>query len=99
MDQNRPDQEIRFLWEIRQMTNLGEFYLAYTGIENKECVVPVIVIFTKYEDFREKVEMDMEDEGLEGVVLEEECKKRFEMHYYLNEIGGDYVVLEGEQFA
>ena len=77
------------------MTNLGEFYLVWAVMRDKECAVPVIVIFTKYEDFREKVEMDMEDEDLEGVTLEDECKKRFEM-YYLNEIGGDYVALEGE---
>ena len=65
---------------------------------DKEFAVPIIVLFTKYEDFREKVEIDMEDEDLKGVTLEDECKKRFEM-YYMNRIGGDYVVLEGVQFA
>jgi hypothetical protein len=64
-------------------------------MRDKQCAVPIIVIFTKYENFQCKVEMDMEDEGLEGVTLEDECKKRFE-EYYLKEIRGDYVVLEGK---
>jgi hypothetical protein len=97
MDQNRPDQEIRFLEEISQMKSLGEFYFMSTLIKDKQCTVPIIFIFTKYEAFRNNVKMDMENEGLEGV-LEDECKRRFE-EYYLNEIRSDYVALESEYCA
>ena len=53
-------------------------------------MVPVIVIFTKYEAFQANVNMDMKDNGLDGV-LEDECQKRLEEHY-LKGIKGDYVV-------
>jgi len=46
--------------------------------------VPIIAIFTKYDQFPNKVEIELEDEGHEDVsqeLIEKEVKKRFEEKY------------------
>ena len=46
--------------------------------------VPVIVVFTKYEDFWDNIRLDLEDKG--STTLQEsvdaECEKKFQEHYY-----------------
>ena len=50
----------------------------------QDCVVPVIGVFTKYDQFKLDVEMDMEDGGIDGL---ETPETRFEK-YYLGHLGG-----------
>src|SRR6266704_931891 len=66
--------------------------------------VPIIAIFTKYDQFPNKVEIELEDEGHENVsqeFIEREVEKRFQ-EKYLGAIPGPpvrHVKLEGETVA
>lgn len=45
--------------------------------------VPIIVVFTKYEDFRENVKLDLEDKGMKATedAVYAECEKKFKEEY------------------
>ena len=58
--------------------------------------VPVIVLFTKYDQFLFNVEMDVSDDPVKySGTVSEEAEKRFQVHY-LGPLGNDarYVRLE-----
>ena len=60
--------------------------------------VPIIAIFTKYDQFKLNVEMKLEDEEEDSLpeVIEEKAKELFEVDY-LDMISGQprYIILEG----
>jgi hypothetical protein len=63
--------------------------------------VAVIVVFTKYDQFKRDVEMRLEDEGrYEKTSLDDELERMFQQHY-LDRLKGSplYVRLEGEDFV
>ena len=64
--------------------------------------VPVIAVFTKYDQFKRNIKMKLEDEAYEGgpeKVFETEVESVFN-HYYLAGLGRapPFVRLEGEDF-
>jgi hypothetical protein len=59
--------------------------------------VPVIAVFTKFDQYKRNVEMTLEDEGRDpGVNLNEEVESMFREHYQAS-LGGSplFVRLEG----
>jgi hypothetical protein len=61
--------------------------------------VPVIAVFTKYDQFKRDIKMKLEDENLE-TDLDVEVEKIFDRHY-LAGLGGHppFVRLESEHFV
>jgi hypothetical protein len=61
--------------------------------------VPVIAVFTKYDQFKRDIKMKLEDENRE-TDLDTEVEKIFDQHY-LASLGGDppFVRLESEDFV
>ena len=62
--------------------------------------VPVIAVFTKYDQFKRNIKMKLEDEGRDpGTHLDAEVERAFN-RYYLTPLGGipPFVRLEGEDF-
>ena len=58
--------------------------------------VPIIAVFTKYDQFKLNAEMMLEDEGVEDPppeVIEKKAKKLFQDEY-LGTIVGRYITLE-----
>ena len=43
--------------------------------------VPIIAVFTKYDQFKLNVEMKLEDEGEDSLLIEEKVKELFEAEY------------------
>src|SRR6266850_3822270 len=62
--------------------------------------VPVIAIFTKYEQFRREVMMKLEDQKRDLALLDDEMEKIFKNHYLANLKGSPpFVRLESEDFV
>ena len=62
--------------------------------------MPVIAVFTKYDQFKRNIKMNLEDEGRDlGTDFDIEVKRLFNDHY-LAALGGTppFVRLEGEHF-
>ena len=62
--------------------------------------VPVIAVFTKYDQFKRNIKMNLEDKGIDpGTHLDAEVERVFNQ-YYLTPLGGTppFVRLEGEDF-
>ncbi len=59
--------------------------------------VPVIVVFTKYEDFQDNVKLDLEDKGMEASeeAAYAECEKRFK-EIYCKDVPGSLAVIKLE---
>ncbi len=57
----------------------------------QDFVVPVIGVFTKYDQFKLDVEMDLEDGGIDGL---ETPETRFEKYYLCHLGGARFVQLE-----
>ena len=62
--------------------------------------VPVIAVFTKYDQFKRNIKMKLEDEGrglLAGAQLDTEAERVFKQHYLASLSGPPPLVrLEGE---
>jgi hypothetical protein len=59
--------------------------------------VPVIAVFTKYEQFRREVMMKLEDQKCEPALLNTEMEEIFKNHYLANLKGSPpFVCLESE---
>jgi hypothetical protein len=62
--------------------------------------VPVIAVFTKYEQFMRNVEMQLEDEQRDPALLDDEAEKMFNEHYLAKfSVTPPFVRLEGERFV
>ena len=72
------------------------------GLTRATFQVPVIAVFTKYDQFKRDVKMRLEDENRETdlEVLDAEVERIFDRHY-LAGLGGDppFVRLESEDFV
>jgi hypothetical protein len=72
-----------------------------TGIDVWDFLVPVIAVFTKYDQFRRNLVFRLEDMGRDpGTELEDEAESTFREHY-LNGLRGSppFVRLESENFV
>ncbi len=69
------------------------------GLTRGTFQVPVIAVFTKYDQFKRDIKMKLEDENRE-TDLDAEVEKIFDQHY-LASLGGDppFVRLESEDFV
>ena len=63
--------------------------------------VPVIVVFTKYDQFKRDIRMKLEDEYRETEIdLDAEAKKKFEQHYLAGLNGPPpFICLESERLT
>jgi hypothetical protein len=97
MDNRRPGLDLKFYDNICSDPN-GASFRTFITILTRHFEVPVIALFTKYDQFLFNVEMDVWDdpEKYPGSVPEE-AQKRFQEHY-LRPLGNDarYVRLESE---
>ena len=97
MDNHRPGLDLKFYGNIHSDPN-GAPFRTFMTIFNGISEVPVIALFTKYDQFLFNIEMDISDDPAKypGNVPEE-AVKRFE-EYYLRPLGNDarYVRLERE---
>ena len=62
--------------------------------------VPVIAVFTKYEQFRREVMMKLEDQKCDLAPFDDEVEKIFKGHYLANLMGPPpFVRLESKDFV
>ena len=99
MDTNRPALETKFLGMISQICHdTNGMLLLWSADDSKMVIiVPVIVIFTKYEAFQANVTMDLEDKEMNtsDSAVKAECERRFNEEYYVDGIKS-FVKLESE---
>jgi hypothetical protein len=72
----------------------------YEGLTQETLQVPVIAVFTKYDQFRRDVRMKLEDQDqLPGADFDTEVERIFHEHYLANLEGSPpFVRLESENF-
>jgi hypothetical protein len=97
MDNQRPELDLKFYKDICPDKS-GVLLQTFVTISNTSLEVPIIVLFTKYDQFLRNVEMqvlDYPDEYLGGNVSDA-AGKLFQEHY-LDPLGDDvkYVQLKG----
>ena len=96
MDNRRPQLDIKFYKDICPDEN-GKSLRIFMTVSNALLEVPVIVVFTKYDQFLRDVEMHLFDypEEYPNSDVSEAAKKQFQEHY-LGPLGDDikYVRLE-----
>ena len=97
MDNQRPELDLKFYKDIcpdQNGVSLKTFVTVFNAAE-----VPVIVVFTKYDQFLRNVEMQMLDypDNYSDSNVSEAAEKTFKEHY-LHPLGDDvrYVRLESE---
>jgi hypothetical protein len=62
--------------------------------------VPVIAVFTKFDQFKREIRFKLEDEGRDPVLLDNEVERVFHEHYLANLHGSPpFVRLESEYFV
>ena len=99
MDGHRPEFDLKFYKDICSDQNGASLWTFVTVFFTQQFLVPVIAVFTKYEQFLRNVKWDVLDHpdiypnGSESEVANE----RFQEHY-LHPLGEDvrYVQLESE---
>jgi hypothetical protein len=98
MDGHRPGLDLKFCKNICPDQN-GVLLNVHDSVLMKHFVVPVIAVFTKYDQFLYNVEMDVSDDPEEysDRSVSEVAEQLFQEHY-LGPLGGDigYVQLESE---
>jgi hypothetical protein len=98
MDNQRPELDLKFYKDICPDKN-SELLRTFMTISNTSLEVPVIVVFTKYDQFLRNVEMQVLDYPKEypNGDVSEAAGKLFQEHY-LDPLGDDvkYVQLESE---
>jgi hypothetical protein len=100
MDNNRPELDLKHFHEICPDKNgVSTCKLYKLGLTRRTFQVPVIAVFTKYDQFRRNIKFKLEDDKRE-TDLDAEVKKIFDQHY-LASLGGDppFVRLESEDFV
>ena len=70
------------------------------GLANISTLVPVIVLFTKYDQFLRDVKIYLEDYGNPDDNILDEATRQFNK-YYLHHLGDDvrFVLLKSDEFA
>jgi len=100
MDNDRPELDLKHFAEICPDKNgVLTCKLYELGLTRRTFQVPVIAVFTKYDQFKRDIKMKLEDENRE-TDLDAEVEKIFDQHY-LASLGGDppFVRLESEHFV
>jgi hypothetical protein len=99
MDNARPSLDLKHLANICPDRNgMSKTQLYELGLTSANFQVPVIAIFTKFDQFKRDVRMKMDDEGRDpGTNLNEEVEGRFREHYQAG-LGGSplFVRLESK---
>ena len=100
MDNDRPELDLKHFDQICPDKNgVSTCKLYELGLTRRTFQVPVIAVFTKYDQFKHDIEMKLEDENRE-TDLDAEVEKIFDQHY-LASLGGHppFVRLESEDFV
>jgi hypothetical protein len=101
MDNDRPSLDLRYLYDVcpDENSTLGRNLMGL-GFTSGLFQVPVIAVFTKYDQFKIDVEMRLEDWGDPPDRLNTEMEKIFRQQYlsYLRE-KTPWVRLEREDFV
>ena len=99
MDGHRPGLDLKFHKDICPDQNGASLRTFVTGFFTQHFQVPVIAVFTKYDQFLFNVEMDVSDDPDKYLnkSVSEVAKEQFQEHY-LRPLGDDvrYVQLESE---
>ena len=99
MDSHRPGLDLKFHKDICPDQNGASLQAFMTVIFMQHFQVPIIAVFTKYDQFLRNVEMDLLDypDKYLNRSVSEVAKERFQEHY-LHPLGEDvgYVQLESE---
>jgi hypothetical protein len=99
MDGHRPGLDLRFHKDICPDQNGASLGAFTTMIFTQHFQVPVIAVFTKYDQFLRNVKMDVSDDpdNYLGRSVSEVANEQFQEHY-LHPLGDDvaYVRLESE---
>ena len=99
MDGHRPGLDMKFLKDICPDQNGASLRTFMTAFFTQHFQVPVIAVFTKYDQFLRNVKMDVLDDPDKYVdqSVSEVAKEQFQEHY-LRPLGDDvkYVQLESE---
>ncbi len=99
MDNDRPELDLKYFDEICMDENgVSTCKLYELGLTWRTFQVPVIAVFTKYDQFKHDIKMKLEDENRE-TDLDAKVKKIFDQHY-LASLGGDppFVHLKSKDF-
>ena len=99
MDNQRPQLDLKFYRDICPSDENGVSFRIFVTVFNQHFEVPVILVFTKYDQFLRNVEMHLLDYPHEfpNANVSEAAEKLFQEHY-LNPLGNDvkFVRLESE---
>ena len=99
MDGHRPGLDLKFHKDICPDQNGASLRTFMTVFFMQHFQVPVIVVFTKYDQFLFNVEMDVSDDSDKYLnkSVSEVAKERFQEHY-LRPLGEDvgYIQVESE---
>jgi hypothetical protein len=100
MDNDRPGLDLKYFHEICPDKNgVSTCKLYELGLTRRTFQVPVIAVFTKYDQFRLDIEMKLEDENRESD-LDAEVEKIFDRHYLASLDGHpSWVRLGSEDFV
>jgi hypothetical protein len=98
MDNDRPSLDLKYLEDICPDKNGMSKYDLETGIDVKDFQVPVIAVFTKYDQFRSDIELRLEDQHRDAKAhLDVEIDRAFNQKYLANLEGTPpYICLESE---
>jgi hypothetical protein len=101
MDNDRPSLDLKYFEYIcldkngsskRNFVEMGLICMVFP--------VPVIAVFTKYDQFKRDVLMKLEDQGRDPTQLDDEAKRIFDEHYLANlRESPPFVCLESEDFV
>jgi hypothetical protein len=89
MDKCRPELDLKHVKDICPDGNgMSKCYFMSSGLTRDVFQVPVIVVFTKFDQFKLDIEFQLEDENaVEGTDLDAEVEKKFDQ-YYRSELSG-----------
>jgi hypothetical protein len=74
--------------------------ILYTGIDFRDSPVPVIAVFTKFDQFKFDIMIKLEDQDRDPLLLDNEVERVFHEHYLANLHGSPpFVRLESEYFV
>ena len=99
MDNDRPEQDIKHFDKICPDKNgVSTCKLYELGLTRRTFQVPVIAVFTKYDQLRRNIKKKLQDENRDED-LDAEVKTVFDQHY-LASLGGHppFVRLESEDY-
>ena len=82
MDNQRPELDLKFFRNICPDQNGTSMWIFGTVFDcNGSIQVPVIAVFTKYDQFLRNVRIDLEDYGNPGENISDAAQRLFKEHY------------------